>query len=141
MTRQKQLCGSQSPIRVANIGADKIMFCITVRGRFSKTLIFQAITSVDLSSGSNFTKGNDSLLSAFLRFSFVQEEGCLLRIPSPTNREWRKRLTPCHRPNAMQIRREGQCCGLYLIHSKHIQKYSYCYQTHFHPEDVEMGRT
>lgn len=83
------------------------MFCITARGRFSKTLIFQAITSVDLSSGSNFTKGNDSLLSAFLRFSFVQEEGCLLRIPSPTNREWRKRLTPCHLPNATQIWREG----------------------------------
>lgn len=37
MTQQKQLCGSQSPIRVANIGADKIMFCITARGRFSKT--------------------------------------------------------------------------------------------------------
>lgn len=37
-------------------------------------LIFQAITSVDLSSGSNFTKGNDSLLLASLRSSFVQEE-------------------------------------------------------------------
>lgn len=37
MTWQKQLCGSQSPIRVANIGADKIMFVLTARGRFSKT--------------------------------------------------------------------------------------------------------
>lgn len=65
----------------------KSCFVLTARGSFSKSLIFQAITSVDLSSGSNFTKGNDSLLSASLRSSFAGR-----RVPFKNNLAHQQRM-------------------------------------------------
>ncbi|EGV91739.1 hypothetical protein I79_001011 [Cricetulus griseus] len=127
---------------LTNTGADKITFCTHSQRKAFKDSNFQAITSVGLSAGRNFTKGNVSLLSAAPRSSLVQEGRCLSRTPTPTNIEWRKWLIPstfqiqCRakgKGSALLPTRQTQC-SLYLIHSTPINihtaiKYTFTQRT------------